>query len=102
MVLPITESVVDPGEGPGGTGSPLCLDQRGRKGRNFFFLVRPGPSLSQGLDSPLRINKTEVKVIEHSTERIFSDKILMLMSLWQEIGSCNCLFLTDFYPKKVT
>ena len=45
MVLPITESVVDPGEGPGGTGSPLCLDQRGRKGRKKIFWGETGPLL---------------------------------------------------------
>ena len=55
--------VVDPGEGPGGTRTPLLLAQtEARRAEKIFFETDPplsqglddrGPPLSEGLDPPL-------------------------------------------------
>ena len=47
-------AVADSGEGPGGPGPPLFLDQNeARKAEKKFFLrLPPPPRLSEGLDYP--------------------------------------------------
>ena len=45
--------MVDPGDGPGGSVPPLCLDENeARRAETTFFLGRDLP-LSEGLDRPL-------------------------------------------------
>ena len=46
-------TVAGPGEGPGGSGSPLVLAQtEARRAEKIKFETAPPPLLSQGLDDP--------------------------------------------------
>ena len=58
-------AAADIGEGPGGSGPPLFLDQTEARRAEKFIFLRPGPFLlSDGLDPPLHCMVKSGTVVE--------------------------------------
>ena len=100
VIIIIIITVADPGDGPGGPGSPLIFDQKeARRVEKNVLETAPPPPLSQHLDPPLHHTN---QLHQHIVTIIISVLIINLKHSSNPVASPPILFLLEQTLQRTT
>ena len=99
VIIIIIITVADPGDGPGGPGSPVIFDQKEARRVEKIFGDRPPPPLSQHLDPPLHHTN---QLHQHIVTIIISVLIINLKHSSNPVASPPILFLLEQTLQRTT
>ena len=99
LTVVIIITVADPGDGPGGPGSPLIFDQKEARRVEKNVWRPPPPPLSQHLDPPLHHTN---QLHQHIVTIIISVLIINLKHSSNPVASPPILFLLEQTLQRTT